>query len=231
MGAKLRNNEQRLVDSSNVRNSSKFRSQNSRINLHERSITRLNDNLTRFPHFVFPSSNDTRTRSGQKLNSIYKRVPPLNSRISHPRRNSLARRTHRIPMNNSRLDDGATLGQYSGFSDRKEAFSPILLAKVESTTTRFDHVAAIKKITDSLLARGVSKLSFNENENIVENPVPSSIPPLTPIIPSIVTGPRNERPTGRKFVAHPRLIFHQTRRRRIIRTRSSTRIILPSIRA
>lgn len=80
-------------------------------------------------------------------------------------------------MNNSRLDDGATLGQYSGFSDRKEAFSPILLAKVESTTTRFDHVAAIKKITDSLLARGVSKLSFNENENIVENPVPSSIPP------------------------------------------------------
>lgn len=82
-------------------------------------------------------------------------------------------------MNNSRLDDGAALGQYSGFSDRKEAFSPILLAKVESTTTtRFDHVAAIKKITDSLLARGVSKLSFNENKNVVENPVPSSIPPL-----------------------------------------------------
>lgn len=83
-------------------------------------------------------------------------------------------------MNNSRFDDddddGTALGQNSGFSSRKEAFSPTLLAKVESTTP-FDHVAAIKKITDSLLARGVPKLSFNENKNSVENPLPSSISP------------------------------------------------------
>lgn len=81
-------------------------------------------------------------------------------------------------MNNSRFDDddGTALGQNSGFLGRKEAFSPTLLAKVESTTP-FDHVAAIKKITDSLLARGVPKLSFNENENSVENPHSSSISP------------------------------------------------------
>lgn len=183
MGEKLRDDEQRFLHSNNLWNSSKFRSQqNSKVN--ERSIDR-NDNLTRFgnvfPRFVIPSSNDARIRSSQELNSIRKRVPPTNSRISYPKRatrNSLARRTYRIPMNNSRFDDvdGTALGQNSGFSGRKEAFSPALLAKVESTTP-FDHVAAIKKITDSLLARDVPKLSFSENENSVETPLPSSISP------------------------------------------------------
>ena len=163
---------------------------------HERSTT--NDNLTRRDRNVFRqsivgknhgaqnSTNPFSKSSNQRFNAGYRRVQ---SRISSPKRparpnstrnlardNSSSRGTNDTLMNNSR-SGGTTLSQNSEFSNQGQVFSLAAGKKVESTTP-FDHVAAIKKITGMFVARDRttdSELPL-ESKNRVNVGIPLALP-------------------------------------------------------
>ncbi|OAD52594.1 hypothetical protein WN48_00754 [Eufriesea mexicana] len=138
------------------------------------------------------STNSSSKRSDEKLNSVYTHVPLLNSGSSHPKRvtirlnstkngpsrghvrDSLSRRTNEITMNNSR-SNVATMGRNPEFSNQKigtlgsqlsSNFDGIF-AKVEATTP-FNHVAAIKKITNMLTHEQSNSRLPLENKNSVD---------------------------------------------------------------
>ncbi|KAK1133307.1 hypothetical protein K0M31_011123 [Melipona bicolor] len=169
---------------------------------HERSIT--NDNLIRRDRNVFRrqpiveknhgivsaqnSTNLFSKSSNQRFNASYRRVQSLNSRISNPKRttrpnstrdlarnNLSSRRTNDTLMNNSQ-SGSTTLSQNSEFSNQGEVFSFAPGKKVESTTP-FDHVAAIKKITGMFITRDrtTSELPV-ESKNSVNVGIPLALP-------------------------------------------------------